>query len=362
MFTLFVSLLFSVPASFQTRAALQAEILVLRHQLLVLQRSNSGHHVRLHGTDRLFWVWLSRLWTDWQSALIIVKPETVMSWHRQGFRLNWRWKSRQRECRPSVAGEVRNLIRRMNLANPWWGAPRIHGELMKLGIQVPQNWRTFLENHTNTLVSADFFVVPTITFRLLFVFVILSHDPRRPIHFAVTTNPTAEWTARQLLEAFLRDTAPRYLPRDRDGIYGEKFNEAANWLGIREVLTALRSPWQNPYDERLIGSTRREWLDHVITFSEAGLRRVLKSYFEYYERTRTHISLEKVRADSHTHFLGKRCADPSEGTASGTWRGRGATRSWRTPPPIRTPRGLAYLNFCSLRSEPDEGLRLVVTE
>src|SRR6266700_2734941 len=204
MFTLFVSLLFSVPASFQTRAALQAEILVLRHQLLVLQRSNSGHHVRLHGTDRLFWVWLSRLWTDWQSALIIVKPETVMSWHRQGFRLNWRWKSRQRECRPSVAGEVRNLIRRMNLANPRWGAPRIHGELMKLGIQVSQatvakyvvrhrkppsqNWRTFLENHTNTLVSADFFVVPTITFRLLFVFVILSHDPRRPPPSAVTTN------------------------------------------------------------------------------------------------------------------------------------------------------------------------------
>jgi transposase InsO family protein len=197
----------------------------------------------------------------------------------------------------------------MSLANPRWGAPRIHGELLKLGIQVSQatvakymvrhrkppsqNWRTFLKNHMQTLVSADFFVVPTITFRLLFVFVIFSHDRRRPIHFAVTANPTAEWTARQLLEAFPCDRAPRYLLRDRDGIYGEKFHEAASWLGIREVLTAPRSPWQNAYVERLIGSMRRECLDHVIVLNETGLRHVLKSYFEYYERTRTHLSLEK---------------------------------------------------------------------
>jgi len=308
MFTLVVSLLFSVQAFFRTRAALQAEILALRHQLLVLQRSSRGHKLRLSSTDRAFWVWLSRLWTEWRSALIIVKPETVIGWHRQGFRLYWRWKSRHPAGRPSVSSEVADLIRRMSLANPRWGAPRIHGELLKLGIQVSQatvakymvrhrqppsqTWRTFLMNHMQTLVSADFFVVPTITFRVLFVFVILSHDRRRPIHFAVTAIPTAEWTARQLLEAVPWDSAPRYLLRDRDGIYGEKFRAAATSLGIREVLTAPRSPWQNPYVERLIGSIRRECLDHVIVLKETGLHRILQSYFEYYERTRTHLSSE----------------------------------------------------------------------
>src|SRR5712675_63568 len=309
MFTLFASLLFSVPTCSRTRAALQAEILALRHQLLVLQRASRGHKLRLSSADRAFWVWLSRLWTEWRSALIIVKPETVIGWHRQGFRLYRRWKSRHPAGRPSVSSEVADLIRRMSLANPRWGAPRIHGELLKLGIQVSQatvakymvrhrnppsqHWLTFLKNHTQSLVSADFFVVPTITFRVLFVFVILSHDRRRLIHFAVTANPTAEWTARQLVKAFPWDSAPRYLLRDRDGIYGEKFREAATSLGIREVLTAPRSPWQNPYVERLIGAIRRECLDHVIVLTETGLHRVLQSYFEYYERTRTHLSLEK---------------------------------------------------------------------
>jgi len=197
----------------------------------------------------------------------------------------------------------------MSLANPRWGAPRIHGELLKLGIEVSQatvakymarirkppsqTWRTFLENHVKSLVSTDFFVVPTITFKVLFVFVILAHDRRRPIHFAVTANPTAEWTARQLLEAFPWDNAPRYLLHDRDGSYGEQFGETAGWLGIQEVLTAPQSPWQNPYVERLIGSIWRECLDHVIVFNEAGLRRVLKEYFEYYESGRTHLSLDK---------------------------------------------------------------------
>src|SRR5947208_12335462 len=218
-----LTLLLSLRDCFRARAFLQAEILALRHQLLVLQRSNRGHKLRLGWADRVLWVWLSRLWNDWRSALLLVKPETVIAWHRQGFRLYWRWKSRCGEGRPTVSPEVRNLIRHMSLANPRWGAPRIHGELLKLGIQVSQatvakymvrqrkppsqSWRTFLKNHAKDLVSADFFIVPTIAFQLLFVFVILDHDRRRPIHFAVTANPTAEWTARQLLEAFPWDNA-----------------------------------------------------------------------------------------------------------------------------------------------------------
>ncbi len=304
-----LTLLFSLRDCFRARAVLQAEIFALRHQFLVLQRSSGGHKLRLRWADRVLWVWLSRLWNDWRSALLLVKPETVIAWHRRGFRLYWGWKNRRCEGRPTVSPEVQNLIRQMSLANPRWGAPRIHGELLKLGIQVSQttvakhmvrhgkppsqSWRTLLKNHAKDFVSADFFVVPTIAFQLLFVFVIISHDRRRPVYFAVTSNPTAEWTARQLLEAFPWDNAPRYLLRERDGAYGEKFCATAKWMGIREVLTAPRSPWQNAYAERLIGSIRRECLDHIMIFHEAGLRWILKDYFEYYEMCRTHLSLEK---------------------------------------------------------------------
>ena len=309
MFTIILSLFSSIRQGFRTRAALQAEILALRHQLLVLQRSTRSHKVRLSTADRFLWAWLSRMWSGWRSALVIVKPETVIAWHRRGFRLYWSWKSRHPLGRPSVPREVIDLIHKMSLANPRWGAPRIHGELRKLGFELSeatvakymvrprkppsQTWRTFLANHAKDLTSADFFVVPTVFFRVLFVFVILSHDRRRPVHFAITDHPTAEWAARQLWEAFPWDGAPRYLLRDRDGCYGEAFHEATRWLGIREVLTAPQSPWQNPYVERLIGTIRRECLDHVIILNKTGLGRVLKSYFEYYERTRTHLSLAK---------------------------------------------------------------------
>ncbi len=309
MFTTIFLLFSSIRQGFRTRAALQAEILALRHQLLVLRRSSRGHRLRLGTADRLLWVCLSRCWSGWRSALVIVNPETVIAWHRNGFRSCWRWKSRHRLGRPSVSREVIDLIRKMSLANPRWGAPGIHGELLKLGFELSQatvakylahrrqppsqTWRTFLKNHAKDIVAADFFVVPTVFFQILFVFVILSHDRRRVVHFGVTTYPTAEWTARQLLEACPWDSAPRYLLRDRDGSYGEKFCEAANWLGIREVLTAPQSPWQNAYVERLIGSIRRECLDHVIVLNEAGLRRILGSYFDYYERSRTHLSLGK---------------------------------------------------------------------
>jgi putative transposase len=309
MFTMIRTLFSAFRRSFRSRLCLQAEIIALRHQLVVLQRKRSHRRIQLEEWDRILWVWLSRLWSGWQSALVIVKPETVIAWHRRGFKLYWTWKSRHSAGRPAVSPEIRFLIRKMSLANPRWGAPRIHGELVKLGINLSettiakymakhrkppsQTWRTFLKNHMTSLVSADFFVVPTITFQLYFVFVILSHDRRRPIHFAITKNPTAEWTARQVLEAFPWDTAPRYLLHDRDSIYGQAFSDAAESMGIREVLTAPQSPWQNPYVERFIGSIRRECLDHVIIINKAGLRRMLKAYFEYYECSRTHLSLEK---------------------------------------------------------------------
>jgi transposase InsO family protein len=304
MFAIILSLLCSIRQGFRTRAAIQAEILALRHQLLVLQRSARAHKVRLTASDRFLWVWLSRLWREWRSALLIVKPETVIAWHRRGFRLYWRWKSRHPQGRPSLSREVIDLIRRMNLANPRRGAPRIHGELLKLGFELSeatvakymvrllkppsQTWRTFLANHMKDMVSSDFFVVPTVFFRVLFVFVILSHDRRRPLHVAVTEFPTSEWVAHQMLEAFPWDSA-----RITCCAIGEKFQETASWLGIREVLTAPQSPWQNAYVERFIGSIRRECLDHVIVLNETGLRRILKSYFDYYERTRTHLSLDK---------------------------------------------------------------------
>ena len=269
MFAIIVSLFFSIRQGLQTRAAFHAEVIALRHQLLVLQRANRDRRLQLTAADRLLWVWLSRLWTGWRSALVIVKPETVIAWHRRGFRLYWSWKSRHRQGRPSISRELSDLIRKMSLANPRWGAPRIHGELSKLGFVLAeatvakymarprkppsQTWRTFLANHMKDMVSSDFLVVPTVLFRVFFVFVILSHDRRRLVHVAVTEYPTSEWVARQLLEAFPWDSAPRYLLRDRDGSYGEKFREAARWLGIREILTAPQSPWQNAYVERLIG-------------------------------------------------------------------------------------------------------------
>jgi putative transposase len=217
--------------SLRSRTAIQIELLALRHQLSVLERSRPPR-VRLTRFDRLFWVWLSRTWTTWRTALVIVKPETVIAWHRQGFRLFWRWKSRRRTGRPEAPADVRALIRTMSVANPLWGAPRIHGELLKLGINIgqtsvakymirhrqppSQTWKTFLANHIAQIAAADFFVVPTATYRLLFVLVILVHERRRVVRFAVTEHPTAAWTAQQIREAFPWDDAPKYLIHDRD--------------------------------------------------------------------------------------------------------------------------------------------------
>jgi len=289
-----------------THRVLATENLVLRQQLTVLKQRHP--RPRLTDADRLFWVTLSATWSDWRDALHIVQPETVVRWHRQGFRYYWRWKSRHRG-RPKVDPQVRNLIRRMCRANPLWGAPRIHGELLKLGIEVSeatvskymtrwrrlpsQTWWTFLDNHGKDVIALDFFTVPTATFRILFVLVILSHDRRRILHVNVTAHPTAVWTARQLQEACGLDETPRYLLRDRDAIYGEDFHRQAATLRLKEVTTAPRSPWQNPYAERVIGSIRRECLDHMIILGERHLKRILSSYIDYYHDARTHLSLAK---------------------------------------------------------------------
>ena len=242
--------------------------------------------------------------------LVIVKPETVIGWHRKGFRLYWSWKSRRRKGgRPPIPCDVRALISRMSRENPLWGAPRIHGELLKLGIEVSeatvskylarfpkppsQTWRTFLGNHAKDIASIDFFVLPTATFRLLMVFIVLRHERRQVVHFGVTASPTATWVAQQITEAFPWDSAPRNVIRDRDSVYGALVRARIKAMGIEEVVTAPRSPWQNPYVERMIGSIRRECLDHLIIIDERHLRRILASYFDYYHRSRTHLSLGK---------------------------------------------------------------------
>jgi putative transposase len=302
-----ISLLLTLGGLARSRAALHLEVLALRHQLQVLQRSRP-RRLRLVKADRWLWAWLSRSWTGWRTALVIVKPATVIAWHRQGFRLLWTWRSRRRTGRPNVPPDVRALIRTMSQTNPLWGAPRIHGELLKLGVDIcqatvakymvrrgappSQTWRTFLANHRQQNAAADFFVVPTATYRLLFVLMILAHERRRVVHVAVTDHPTAAWTAQQLREAFPWDDAPRYLLHDRDMAF-HAWATTAPAMGIDEVLTAVRSPWQNAYAERLIGSIRRECLDHVIIGNARGRRRVLHAYVEYYLKARTHLSLDK---------------------------------------------------------------------
>ena len=309
MLIFLVSLLATLPSILRSRAALGLENLALRHQIGVLHRS-ARKRPKLILLDRLLWAWLARVWSDWRSALAIVQPETVIAWHRRGFSLFWAWKIRRGQPgRPTLPRDVRDLIRRMCRENPTWGAPRIHGELLKLGINVgessvskymvrsrkppSQTWRTFLENHAKQLVSIDFFTVPTIRFQVLYVFLVLAHDRRRILHFNVTAHPTAEWTRQQLREAFPYEQLPRYLLRDRDTIFGEEFRRQVKDMGIHEVLSAPRAPWQKAYVERVIGSIRRECLDHVIVFHKSSLRRILTSYFEYYHRSRTHLSLKK---------------------------------------------------------------------
>ena len=296
-----------VLALFRSQAELATENLALRQQLAVL--TVRKRRPRLRRRDRILWVWLLRFWAGWRSVLMIVQPETVVRWHRQGFRLYWRWKSRPKPGRPSIEPEIGSLIRQMSRENTTWGVPRIQSELALLGHTVSeatvrkyrirhrqppsQTWRTFLDNHLTDIVAIDFFTVPTATFRILFALVVLRHDRRHVIHFNITAHPTAAWTAQQIIEAFPEDATPRYMIRDRDSIYGQQFKTRIKSMGIEEVLTAPRSPWQNPFVERLIGSIRRDCLNHVIVLNERHLRRILSSYFEYYHGSRTHLSLDR---------------------------------------------------------------------
>ena len=291
----------------RSRLALQMEVFALRHQLAVYQRAD--RRPRIQPADRVVWSWLSRHWSRWREVLVFVQPETVIAWRRRRFRDHWRRLSRSgKPGRPLVAKEVQDLIRRMSSANPLWGAPRIVGELGKIGIAVTKStvdkyrvrsrkppsatWRAFLKNHAPEIVAADFFVVPTVRNQVLFVFLLLAHDRRRVLHFNVTSNPTAAWTAQQMVEAFPDQDPPRFLLRDRDGAYGQVFRKRVAGMGFREILIAPRSPWQNPYVERLIGTIRCDCLNHVIVVNEQHLRRILRNYLDYYHRYRTHRSLD----------------------------------------------------------------------
>ena len=302
----FLLTLFASPLKSKSR--LESENAALRYQLIVLRRKVGGR-VRLTNGDRLFFIQLYRWFPSVLKVITVIRPETLVRWHRAGFRRYWCWKSRPFGGRPQISAELRALIRRMSIENPLWGAPRVHGELLKLGFELAQSsvakymvkrggppgqgWRTFLRNHAPDIAAMDLFVVPTIGFSLLYAFVIVRLDRRDLVWTNVTTNPTAEWIARQLTEAFPWSTAPRYLVRDRDRIYGSIVPRRLRAMGIRDKPIAPASPWQNGFAERLIGSIRRECVDHIVVLGEAHLRRILESYARYYNDIRTHRSLDK---------------------------------------------------------------------
>src|SRR6202171_2553054 len=308
MIALICVVLAVLASPFKSNIRLEAEDAVLRHQLIVLRRKLKGR-ARLTNNDRWFFVQLYRWFPSILSVLLIIRPETLVGWHGTGFRRYGRWRSRSPGGRPPIDAELRALIRQMSTENLLWGAPRIHGELLKLRFELAQSsvakymvkhrgppsqgWRTFLRNHAPDIAAMDLFVVPTIGFKLLYGFMIVRLNRRDLVWINVTPGPTAEWVARQITEAFPWDEAPRYMIRDRDRIYGSVVTRRLRAMGIRDKPTAPASPWQNGVAERLIGSIRRECVDHIIILGEMHLRRVLKSYADYYNSVRTHRSLNK---------------------------------------------------------------------
>jgi transposase InsO family protein len=292
----------------QVRCRLEAENLFLRHQLNIALRL-APPRFRLRGSDRALLMWMPRLWPSLVGAAQMVQSETILRWHRAGFKVYWRWKSRNRAGRRKVDRGLRDLIQRMSRENPLWGAPRIHGELLMLGFEVAQStvsqymvrgrrppsqsWKTFIQNHAEAIAAIDMCVVPTLTFYCLFAFLVLGHGRWQLLWFEVTRHPTAEWLARQITEAFPWTSAPSYLVRDNDRAYGHVFTSRGRAMGIRDRPISPGSPWQNGYAEHLIGTLRRECLDQILIFGKAHLRKILTLYTSYYNESRTQLSLRK---------------------------------------------------------------------
>ena len=310
MIQLTTALLVYLRGFLRSRRDLGLEILALRQQLAVLKRQHPRPHLRRR--DRLFWVALSSIWHRWSDALIVVKPETVVGWHRAGFRLYWRFRSRVSQGRRRINSEIRAAIDLMTKENPSWGAPRVHGELLKLGFDVSertvsrylarrkpssddarQNWLAFLSNHREAIAAMDFFTVPTLTFRLLYCFFVIDHNRRRILHFNVTAHPTAEWVCQQLREAFQKVSPYKYAILDRDTKFSTEVLDLLKASAIDPVRTSIRSPWQNGTAERWVGSARRECFDHVIAINEAHVRRLGREFIDYYHKDRTHLGLDK---------------------------------------------------------------------
>ena len=297
--------------SFRSRRSLLIENLVLRQQLAIVKAKHK--RPKLRAFDKLFWVTIRKLWSGWEHSLLIVKPETVVRWHMAGFRLYWRWISRRSDPggRKRISRELRALIFQMTRENPTWGAPRIHGELLKLGFVVSertvlrwmrcaprnpepaQRWKSFLSNHREVIAAMDFFAVPTLSFGILYCFFVIGHDRRRVLHFNVTSQPTSSWVTQQLRNAFPYDSLPRYLIFDRDAKFSPEVATAVETLGSTPVRTSYRSPWQNGVAERWVGSCRRDVFDHVVVLNERHCKRLLREYVAYYHEDRTHLGLDK---------------------------------------------------------------------
>jgi transposase InsO family protein len=296
-----------IPAFFRSRNEQVIVELALRQQLATF--TEKGRRPRITPADRGFWVLLSQMWSGWKEALVVVQPDTVVRWHRKGFRLYWRSISKRGPGRPPIPAEAQALIRRFADENGW-RARKVRAELAKLGISVGlatvsrylpkrkpdhdqrQRWKTFLRNHRNGIVAMDFLVVPTVRFRLLYAWFVIGHGRREIIHFGVTEHPTSPWVVQHLREAFPNDTAPRFLIYDNDSIFSERVTDTIENIGIAPRRTAFRSPWQNGIAERWVGSVRRELLDHVIVLNEDHLRHLLREYVDYYNADRVHTELQ----------------------------------------------------------------------
>jgi putative transposase len=296
---------------FRSRKDLLLENLALRQQLSVFQRRKQ--RLKLAAFDRLFWIGMNKIWTKWKGSLLIVTPETVVGWHRAGFRSYWRWRCRHQvgRGRRRISRELCALIFRMVAENPTWGAPRIHGELLQLGFDVSERtvsrwmrraprlrdrsmrWKTFLSNHREVIAAMDFFTVPTLTFSVLYCFFVIAHDRRRILHFNVTRHPNSFWIAQQMREAFPDEHSMKYLIFDRDAKFGCEVLSAVEAIELASVRTSFKSPWQNGVAERWVGSCRRDLLDHVIALNERHLKRMLSEYVRYYHADRTHLGLQK---------------------------------------------------------------------